>query len=393
MAYIERNLAPILRESAMLYPVVTLTGPRQSGKTTLCRSVFPEHAYATLEPLDRRNFAREDPRGFLASLGRPAILDEIQHVPELLGYIQEGVDARPEAGQYVLTGSQHLGLNAAVTQSLAGRSAMLRLLPLSLDELRRFDAAPGDLWTTLWQGGYPRIVDRDIPAGRWLGDYVTTYLERDVRQVLEVGDLAAFGAFLRLAAGRTAQEINLSALGADAGVSHNTARSWLSVLETGFVCHRLPAWRRNLRKQVIKAAKLHWIDSGLACRLLGIETPEQLVTHPLRGAIFESWVAGELFKHRIHQGSDPRLYHYRESRGAEIDLVLDRTERLILTEVKSGQTLASDWLGPILHIAERLREVESHRPVEPRLVYGGDESYERRGVRVIPWYRIHEQAW
>ena len=391
--FVPRDLGTVLLECAELYPVVTVTGPRQSGKTTLCRATFPSSSYVSLEPLDNRSFALDDPRGFLDAHTPRSIIDEIQHVPSLLSYIQEQVDADPEPGQFILTGSQHLGLTAAVTQSLAGRTALLTLLPLGLDELRRFPTAPGGLWETLWQGAYPRIYDREIPADRWLSDYVTTYLERDVRQVLQIGDLLAFGTFLRLAAGRTAQGLNLSSLGADAGVSHNTARSWLSVLETTLVCQRLPAWHRNVRKQLIKAPKLHFVDSGLVCNLLGIQSPSQLISHPLRGAVFESWVISEVLKLRIHRGLEARLHHYRERRGAEVDLVLDSADRLVLTEIKSGSTVASDWFGPLLRITESMRATETHRPVEPRVVYGGDRAYERQGVTLIPWWQIGEYEW
>lgn len=393
MPVVSRTLSSSLRDAAASYPVVTLTGPRQSGKTTLCRAVFSGHEYVSLESLDVRSFAREDPRSFLAQLEDGAVLDEIQHAPDLPSYLQEIVDERPESGRFVLTGSQNLALHGAVSQSLAGRSAMLRLLPLSFDELREFPSPPSEMWDAVARGGYPRIYDRGIPHARWLDDYVTTYLERDVRQVLGVGDLLAFGVFLRLAAGRTAQTLNLSALGADAGVSHNTARSWLSVLEATFVCQRVGAWSRNVRKQIVKAPKLHFLDTGLAAVLLGIQTADQLRLHPLRGPIFESWVVSEIAKHRLHRGMRARLQHYRESRGAEVDLVVDAPERLLLVEIKSGRTIASDWIGPLARLADAIRADEPHRPVEARLVYGGDTAVERQGVRIIPWNRLHELTW
>ncbi len=299
---IDRNITPQLRALAGHYPVVALTGPRQSGKTTLCRAVFPDRPYVSLEALDLRAFAQEDPRGFLAEYQDGAVLDEIQRVPGLLSYLQTEVDERPEPGRFILTGSQHLGLSESIAQSLAGRCGLLTLLPPSLDELTRFPNAPDDLYTLLWQGAYPRIYDRGIPAHQWLADYLATYVQRDVRQIVNVGDLQTFSGFLRLCAGRSAQEVNLSALGADAGVSHNTARAWLSVLETSFVLHRLPAWHANLRKQLVKAPKLHLFDSGLLCYLLGIQEPAQLRLHPLRGAVFESWAVAEVYKAQTNQG-------------------------------------------------------------------------------------------
>ncbi len=275
---IARVLEPRLRRAARQAPVVAVTGPRQSGKTTVCRSCFPGHDYVSLEPLDAREFAETDPRGFLAQHRGPVVLDEVQRVPGLFSYLHEAVDDDPEPGRFVLTGSQHFGLTEAISQSLAGRVAMLHLLPLSLEETRRFPAQTGgqrlaDLWTTVWTGGYPRIHDRRLPPADWLNDYADTYVQRDMRQALQVTNLAAFSTFLRLAAGRTAQELNLSALGADAGVAHPTVRAWLSVLEASFVVFRVPPWLRNFRKRLVKAPKLHFVDSGLACRLLGIRHP------------------------------------------------------------------------------------------------------------------------
>jgi len=246
-----RKFASVLVELADQYPALTVTGPRQSGKTTLCRSVFPDYGYVNLEPLDQRQFAREDPRGLLAEFRDGLIIDEIQHVPELLGYIQEAVDENSRPGRFVLIGSQHFGLSASVGQSLAGRTAVLQLLPLSLEEYADFGIPLNDLFEVLFAGGYPRIHDRSIAPERWLADYVATYVERDVRQVANVSDLGAFSTFLRLCAAHTGQEVNLSALGADAGVSHNTAKAWLSILETSFLIMRAPAWHRNLRKQLV----------------------------------------------------------------------------------------------------------------------------------------------
>jgi uncharacterized protein len=390
---IERNLAGPLRDAAGYYPVVTVTGPRQSGKTTLCRATFPSKAYVSLEPLDEREFAQNDPRGFLRLYSGGAIIDEVQHAPDLLSYLQADVDERPEHGRFILTGSQHFGLTAAVTQSLAGRTAVLNLLPLSLDELRRFPAPVDDLFATLWAGGYPRIHDQHVPPARWLADYFSTYVQRDVRQVLNVGDLQAFAGFVRLCAGRTAQDLNLSALGADAGVSHATARAWLSVLEASFLCFRLPAWHRNLGKRLRKTAKLHFLDSGLVCYLLGIQSADQLVRHPQRGAIFESWVAAEAYKAQANRGGEPTLYHLREDRGAEIDLVLEAVDHLLLAEAKSGATVTSDALKVLDAVSSRITQAGESRPVQRRLVYGGDSTYTRSGVDVVSWSNVQEQPW
>ncbi len=385
---IPRSLEPKLRALAGYYPVVAVTGPRQAGKTTLCRAVFPEKPYVSLEALDMRDFARIDPRGFLAEHASGAVIDEIQQVPELLSYLQTEVDERPAPGRFVLTGSQHFGLSQSISQSLAGRCGILLLLPPSLRELRAFPNAPGDLYTLLWQGAYPRIYDRDIPAHQWLADYVTTYVERDVRQIVNVGDLQTFAAFLKLCAGRTAQAINLSALGSDAGLSHNTVRAWLSVLETSFVIHRLPAWHSNIRKQVVKAPKLHFFDSGLLCYLLGIREPGQLRFHPLRGAIFESWANAEIYKAHAHKGVEANLFHYRETRGIEIDLLMDHGEQVDAVEIKSGETVSADYFKNLNRFSERVAGLDRIRKLRKFVLYGGNVSQERSHGQVLSWRDI-----
>ena len=374
-------------------PVVAVTGPRQSGKTTLCRECFPGHEYVTLEPLDVREYAMTDPRGFLAQHAGPVILDEVQRAPDLFSYLQEEVDRDAAPGRFILTGSQHFGLSEAVSQSLAGRVALHHLLPMSLDEIRGFPDHPTDLWEAVWTGGYPRIHDRGLPADRWLSDYVATYVQRDVRQVLRVTDLDAFTAALRLAAGRTGQEEHLSALAGDAGVSHQTIRSWLSVLETSFIVQRVPAWFRNLRKRVVKSPKLHFVDSGLACHLLGIREPQQLRAHPLRGPIFESWVASEILKARLHRGQSADLYHLRETRGLELDLVVEAGRRIIAVEVKSGATVAADFFAGLRGFGERMSESDVTLSPELRLVYGGEEAQQRSGVAVVPWSELASLDW
>lgn len=390
---ISRTLSSHLQSLAQRVPAVAVTGPRQSGKTTLCRAVFPQLEYVSLEPLDVRDFAVSDPRGFLARYRGGAVLDEAQRAPTLFTYLQEELDRDPTPGRFILTGSQHFGLTEAITQSLAGRIAWLYLLPLSLDEVRRFDSPPGELWTTLWTGGYPRIHDRGLNAAEWLADYLATYVQRDVRQVLNVTDLDTFATFLRLVAARTGQEVNLSMLGADAGVSHNTARAWASVLEASFVVFRIPRWHRNLRKRAVKAPKLHLVDSGLACHLLGIRAPGQLALHPLRGALFESWVASEVLKARLHAGRPADLFHLREDRGVELDLVAEAGDRVYGVEVKSGATLAPDFFSHLAAfpslVAQHLPEVQAC----PRLGYGGDRRETRGGVEVIPWTEIQNVAW
>ena len=385
---IERNLAPTLRTRATQYPVVAVTGPRQSGKTTLCRAVFPDHRYVSLEAEDTRHAAATDPRGFQEEFGEGAVFYEVQRAPGLLSYVQGLVDQDPAPGRFILTGSQHFGLSEALSQSLAGRVGLLHLLPCALDELARFQNHPTELLEVLWNGAYPRIHDRGIPADVWLRDYFSTYIQRDVRQVLQVTDLEAFSTFVRLAAGRTATEVNLSGLGSDAGVRHNTARSWLSVLETGFLVSRIPAWRRNLRKQQIKAPKLHFLDSGLVCYLLGIRTPEELRHHPLRGQIFESWVVAEIFKGRIHEGLDPNLHHFRDAQGLEVDIVSEAGSKVILGEVKSGATVNADFFKGLRRLGSSLEGAPGVQTVHARLMYGENTRLRQTEIDVVPWNQI-----
>lgn len=390
---ITRDSASQLAQLAAYYPVVSVTGPRQSGKTTLCRATFPHLPYVSLEPLDVREFAMSDPRGFLASLPHGAVIDEVQRAPDLFSYLQTDVDEQPTPGRFILTGSQNLALTAAVTQSLAGRTGMLELYPPSWAELKRFPNAPAELLDVLWTGAYPRIFDRQIPPHQWLADYIATYVQRDVRQLLNVGDLRSFANFLSLCAGSTAGETHLSRLGADAGVSHNTVKAWLSVLEASYLVFRLPGWHRTLRKQVVKSAKLHFVDSGVVCYLMGIREPEQLRTHPQRGAVFESWVAAEVLKQAAHRGAPAQLFHYRDATGLEVDLVSGTPRSVILTESKSGATVAGDFTTSVDRLARGLRERDSDLTVTTRVIYGGAMPHKRGDTEIIPWHSIDQSEW
>jgi predicted AAA+ superfamily ATPase len=390
---VPRALTSRLRAAARKFPVVTVTGPRQSGKTTLCRAVFPDKTYVSLEAPDVREYARTDPRGFLGDHRDGAILDEIQRVPELLSYLQIEVDARRDPGRFVLTGSANLALLGSASQSLAGRTAVLHLLPLSWSEVGRFPAPPSDLWTALWKGGYPAIYDRDVDPTEWLAGYVATYVERDVRQILNVGDLVAFQTFVRLCAGRSAQLLNLSALAADAGVSHVTARSWISVLESSFVAFRLLPYHSSLTTRLVKTPKLHFYDSGLLCYLLGIRRPEQLREHPLRGAVFETWVVDEVSKVRLHAGVSGGLAFFRDRKGREVDLLVGDSGTLTAVETKSAQTVHQDFFAALAAFAE-LVEGERRPPSLRRvLVYGGVTRQQRSAATVLPWSAIDRYDW
>ena len=387
---IQRDLAQELLAAASQAPAVTLTGPRQSGKTTLCRALFPNHAYRTLEAPDTRVFAREDPRAFLAELLDGAIIDEVQRVPDLLSYLQGIIDADPRPGRWILTGSQNLSLLASVSQSLAGRTQVLHLLPLTWNEVRRFGRHPRCLEEALFSGGYPRIFDRMLDPARWLRSYVATYVERDVRTISNVGDLTAFQRFVQLCAGRTGQLLNYSALAGDCGISQPTAKAWLSILETGFIAFRLPAFHANLRKRLVKMPKLYFYDTGLACWLLGIREPAHLRAHPLRGPIFETWVISEIVKQRANRGEGRGLSFYRDRNGAEVDLVIERPDGITLLEAKSTATPSATLYRGV----ERVRKHFPHgTALDVTVVYGGESRQHRTAGRLIPWRELGTVTW
>jgi len=387
---IPRRLATKLLEDATRYPIITVTGPRQSGKTTLVRATFAEHRYVSLEDPDERRMALEDPRGFLGRFEEPAILDEAQRAPELFSYLQGIVDQEDRPGRFVLTGSQQFLLLRSVSQSLAGRASVRHLLPFSLAELGEPPAAEtsppplGRLWEVLHRGFYPRIHDKGLPAPDWLRSYLQTYLERDVRDLLNVSDLEAFRLFMGLCAGRSGQLLNLSSLASDAGISHTTARRWLSVLEASFLVVRIPAHHRNFNKRLVKSPKLHFLDTGLLCVLLRIRTPEDLHLHALRGAVFESFVVSELMKRAVHRGLEPDLFHWRDSSGREVDLLVDGPGGLLPVEIKSGATVPSDAFRGLDHWRTLAGDPESRA----LLVYGGDRRHRRRGVEIRPWWDL-----
>jgi len=352
--------------------------------------IFPKQGYANLEAPDIRAFAAADPRGFLAQFDKGAIIDEIQRVPNLTSYVQQVVDENPKHGRWILTGSQSLTMMESVSQSLAGRTAVLHLLPLARSEARRFKRHPRSLDDAMFTGGYPRILDQRLAPSEWLGSYVRTYVERDVRLVSNVGDLAAFQRFVQLCASRTAQLVNLSSLAMDAGISQPTAKAWLSILEATFIAFRLQPYFGDIGKRLVKAPKLHFYDTGLVCWLLGIRDASQLRLHPLRGPIFETWVVSEILKHRLNRGEHSGLYFYRDRHGVEGDLIIEDGRRLSVVEAKAGQTATPDVVNAGRHVVEAVgKAAEVHRIV----VFGGNYDQKRADLDVLSWDSIDRHRW
>jgi len=384
---IERQASPLLRQLAQGFPVVALTGPRQSGKTTLARQAFSAKPYFSFEDLETRQRALLDPRRFFSQLEDGAVLDEVQRCPELLSYLQGVVDERARMGEFVVTGSQQFGLLAQITQSLAGRVGLLQLLPLSQAELAFAALAPKTLEQAMWLGGYPALFDRRRQLGNpslWLGGYTATYIERDVRQLLGVANLTLFQRFVLMCAARTGQLLNLSALASDCGISHTTARSWLTVLEASYLVFLLPPHHRNFGKRLVKMPKLYFLDTGLLCHLLRIDSALTLATHALRGAIFESWVVSQTLKHRWNQGLASDIFFWRDNHGTEIDLMFEQAGALHAVEIKSGATFSPDWLRGL----DRWRRYAGAAAASPVLVHGGRDSFFVDGVHVLAWSKL-----
>lgn len=381
---IPRTASASLQRLAKGFPIVALTGPRQSGKTTLAQAVFPHKPYISLENPDEREYAQQDPKGFLARFGSGAILDEVQRCPALFSWLQGVVDARGVMGDFVLTGSAQFALIAGVTQSLAGRVGRVELLALSASELVGAGQLPATLEDALLRGSYPALFARDLSAQDWFANYVSTYLERDVRQLIAVRDLSQFQRFVRMCAARSGQLLNLAALGADCGISAVTAREWLSVLEASYLVTRLAPYHRNFGKRLVKTPKLYFLDTGLMAWLLGIRDAATIQTHAARGALFETYVVGELIKRRFNAGQSADLYFWRDSAGHEVDLLYETAQGLQAIEIKSGTTFGSDWPDAIT----KWKGLAKDEALAPMIVFGGEGAYERQGCRVAGWREL-----
>lgn len=378
---IERVLKTKLLEMAAKYPIVTVTGPRQSGKSTLLKISFPDYNYVSLEDPDMRLFATDDPRGFLTTYPDKTIIDEAQRVPSLFSYIQTHTDKENKEGMYMLAGSHNFLLLENVNQSLAGRTAILKLLPFSHHEMSLGNILSATVDEEIFKGAYPRIYDKDIPPIDFYPYYIQTYVERDVRLMKNIGDLSKFIRFIKLCAGRIGQLLNLSSLAIESGVAVSTISTWISILEASYICYLLKPDHNNYAKRLVKTPKLYFYDTGLACSLLDIRSPEQVSTHFLRGGLFENLVINEFIKESYNKGEEPNLTFWRDSTGNEVDLLRTIEGKQYALEIKSGATYSSDFFKGITKWAK----LSGAKPEQCSAIYNGDKDMKTSNGEVISW--------
>lgn len=378
---IARTLQEKMLYLATKFPFVLVTGPRQSGKSTLVRNSFPEYAYVSLEDPDNRSYAEEDPRGFISEYSDKAIIDEVQRVPKLLSYLQTHTDLAGKNGMYILTGSQNFQLLSSVDQSLAGRVAVLTLLPFSHKEMRDGDILPQNIDEEIFNGSYPRLYDNGLSAGDYYPSYIDTYVERDVRTVKDIGNLSGFVKLIKLCAGRIGQLLNMSSLATECGVTIPTISSWLSVLQSSYIIYLLQPDYRNFSKRLVKTPKLYFHDTGLACSLLEIKKASQVSTHYLRGGLFENMVINEFIKRCFNAGDRPSFSFWRDSNGNEVDLLMNEGEHIEAIEIKSGQTFNSDYFRNLKYWGNLSGEDKDHR----RVIYGGNQHRNTSEGELVPW--------
>jgi len=374
---IEREAHKKVHSLLGLFKAIAITGPRQSGKTTLSKQCAPDKPYVSLENPVERNFAIEDPVGFLKRFPDGAILDEVQRAPEILSFLQEILDNTETKGMFILTGSNNFLLLDSISQSLAGRVAYLELLPFSHEEIK--NQYVNQLDDVILKGGYPLIHTEEMPVSDWFSAYVRTYVERDVRQVKNIGNLLVFDKFLYLCANRTGQLLNYSNLSIELGVDHKTVQSWIGILQASYIIFLLPPYYNNYNKRILKSPKLYFCDTGLACYLLNIRDKESLTNHPFRGSLFENYVVLELLKQRYNDGARSNLFFWRDNSGHEIDILIDQANQVIPVEVKSGATIQKDYFKN-LSFFKKIAETN-----ESFVVYGGDESQKRILGQVLAW--------
>jgi len=378
---IERLAASRLEKLANTFRSVAVVGPRQSGKTTLCKTVFPNKQYASLENPDTLEFAVSDPRGFLGQFKNGAILDEIQKAPHLFSYLQQILDETKEKGLFILTGSNNFLLQENITQSLAGRIAYLQLLPLSLQELKIAKELNEEYSWQIFNGGYPEVIAQKISPTDWYPAYISTYVERDVRQIKNINDLSQFNKLLRICAGRTGQLLNISTISNDCGIDHKTVLSWLSILQSSYIIYLLKPYHTNFNKRIIKAPKLYFYDTGVACSLLGITNEQQILQHSAKGPLFENMIVSEMLKERFNVGLQDNLFFWRDKTGNEVDILLDDAGKLTSIELKSGETISQDFFKGLDYFSTL-----NSNPVKKLLIYGGKLAQNRSdGTVVKPW--------
>lgn len=379
-----RELGNKLKEMVEKFPVIVVTGPRQSGKTTLCKQLFSDYRYVSLENPDDRLFAENDPRAFFEFYSSRVILDEIQNVPQLFSYIQELVDKSGEVGQFILTGSQNFLMLEKISQTLAGRVYISHLLPLSNREIsQKYEQ---DLSLTIFKGGYPRIYDRDIHPLDFFPSYTQTYIERDVRKMLNIKDLSLFSAFLKLCAGRVGQLFNASSIANELGVDYKTIQSWVSLLEASFVIYKLQPWHVNFNKRIVKTPKLYFYDTGLAVYLLGLRSPKEINIHFAKGPLFENYCISEYLKSKWNRGETERCYFWRDNIGNEIDLLIENGSNLSIVEIKSGKTIKDDFFRGLKYFEKTAKNYS----INKYLVYSGDSSRKQYDTKILSWNKIEE---
>ncbi|MCF7945878.1 MAG: ATP-binding protein [Spirochaetia bacterium] len=365
------------------FPIIAILGPRQSGKTTLSKKVFHNYEYVSLEDIDHREFAQNDPRGFLSRYSSNIIFDEIQRVPELISYLQTHADEQKENGKIVITGSHNFLLMEQISQSLAGRVGISKLLPFSLYEIR---GASKNLNDFLYSGMYPRIYDQRIRPEKFYKNYISTYVEKDVRQIKKITDLDNFMKFIKILAGRTGQELNLSGISEECGISHNTVKEWISVLEASFIVYRIQPYHKNYKKRLVKNPKLYFTDTGLVCNLLGIRNRDDLDYHFLKGNIFETFVLSEFIKYNFNYGEMLQFYFWRDNHQKEIDLIIDFGTKHFGIEIKSSETLQEKYFAGLKY----WEKLSGDDPSSLFLLYGGTENLVRNKMNVVSWNRIKE---
>lgn len=361
-----------------------MVGPRQSGKTTLCRAVFPKKLYVSLENPDILEFASADPRGFLSQYGNGAILDEIQRAPHLFSYLQQILDETKKKGLFILTGSNNFLLQENITQTLSGRIAYVQLLPLSLQEMKAGKKLKTNYNRYIISGGYPEVIAKNINPSDWYSGYISTYIERDVRQLKNIKNLSQFTKLLRLCAGRTGQILNMTALSNDCGIDQKSVAAWLSVLQSSYIIYLLKPYHSSYNKRIMKAPKLYFYDTGVASSLLGINHASQITTHAAKGPLFENLVISELLKERFNRGDADNLYYWRDKTGHEVDVLIDKAGKLTAIEVKAGETISTDFFKGLEYFSGLV-----NGNLEKILVYGGKHGQIRsNGITVMPWNKL-----